>query len=134
YDDLMASDAPEDPYLAGELEHYFPSALIDRFRNRLDGHRLRREIVANAVTNDLVDRQGSTFAFRLADETGASMAAIARARTVARDVFDLRGLWRAVEALDNVVPAPVQTEMPLEGRKLVERATPWLLGHRRDPT
>jgi glutamate dehydrogenase len=133
YDDLLASDLPEDPYLSRELQRYFPTTFCERFRDRLPEHRLRREIIANAVSNDLVDRQGTTFAYRLADETGASMPTIARARTVARDVFHLPALWAAVEDLDNRVPSDVQTEMVLEGRKLVERATRWVLRHRRPP-
>jgi glutamate dehydrogenase len=52
---------------------------------------------------------------------------------VARDVFDTTGLWDAVRALDNVVPAAAQTRLLLEGRKLVERATRWLLRNRRSP-
>jgi glutamate dehydrogenase len=133
YDDLVTSDAPDDPYLARELDRYFPPEIIDRFPDRLPTHRLRRQIIANVVTNDLVDRQGSTFAFRLADETGATMAAIARARTVARDVFDYLGLWAVVENLGNQVDAGVQTGMILDGRRLVERSTRWLLRHRRQP-
>ena len=133
YDDLLASDVPEDGYLSRELERYFPSNLRERFRDRMPQHRLRREIVANVVSNELVDRQGTTFVYRLADETGASTAMIVRARTVARDVFDLDALWTAVEDLDDHVPSNVQTEILLAGRKLVERATRWLLRHRRPP-
>jgi glutamate dehydrogenase len=133
YDDLLESDVPEDPYLSRELERYFPAALRERFGDRMPRHRLRREIVANVVSNELVDRQGTTFAYRMADETGASIAMIVRARTVARDVFDLQGLWTAAEDLDNRVSSEIQTEIFLEGRKLVERGTRWLLRHRRPP-
>ena len=45
----------------------------------------------------------------------------------------MRGLWAAVRDLDNVVAATTQTRVLLEGRKLVERATRWLLRHRRAP-
>ena len=58
---------------------------------------------------------------------------IVRARTVARDVFELPSLWTAVEDVDDRVPSDIQTEILLEGRKLVERATRWLLRHRRPP-
>jgi glutamate dehydrogenase len=133
FDDLLESDVPEDPYLARELEQYFPTALHERFRDRIQQHRLRREIVANVVSNELVDRQGTTFTFRLADETAASTAMIVRARTVARDVFELPSLWTAVEDVDDRVPSGIQTEILLDGRKLVERATRWLLRHRRPP-
>jgi glutamate dehydrogenase len=48
-------------------------------------------------------------------------------------VFDMRRFWTDVEALDNVVPAETQFTMLLEGRKLVERATRWLVRHRAAP-
>ena len=52
---------------------------------------------------------------------------------VAREVFDLRALWTAIEALDSSIAADVQLDMLLEGRKLVERATRWLVRSRPRP-
>ena len=68
---LLASDLPDDPYLAGELALYFPSRLRERFPEQLERHSLRREIIATRIANDLVNRAGTTFLFRLGDETGA---------------------------------------------------------------
>ena len=133
YDQLLASDVPEDPYLSEELERYFPGPLRERFREQMEGHRLRRQLVATHLTNDLVNRCGTTFAYRLRDETGGTAPEIARAYTAARDIFDLRSLWSRIEDLDNEVEARVQTNMLLDARKLVERATRWLLRNRRSP-
>jgi glutamate dehydrogenase len=133
YDALLASDLPDDPYMANELVRYFPHVLTERFRDRMAGHRLRRELIATYVTNSLVNRAGITFPFRLIEETGAEAADVARAYTVAREVFDLRALWTAVEELDSTLAADVQLAMLLEGRKLVERATRWLLRSRPRP-
>jgi glutamate dehydrogenase len=133
HEDLLASDLPEDPYLAVELERYFPTALSERFRERMPDHRLRRELIATYLTNSLVNRAGMTFAFRLGEETGAAAPDIARAYAVAREVFDVRGLWAQIEGLDNRVPAEIQLAMLLEGRKLVERATRWLVRSQQRP-
>ena len=133
FDALLDSDLPDDEYTANELVRYFPRILSERFRDRMDGHRLRRELIATYVTNSLVNRAGMTFAFRLAEETGATASDIARAYIVAREVFDLRGLWTAIEALDDVIEADIQLAMLLEGRKLVERATRWLVRSRPRP-
>ncbi|MBA4116130.1 MAG: NAD-glutamate dehydrogenase, partial [Rubrobacter sp.] len=131
--ELLASDAPEDPYLSGELERYFPTPLRERFREQMREHRLHREITATHVANSMVNRCGPSFAFRLGEETGATGPDIARAYTAAREIFDMRTLWVEIEALDNQVEAGVQKRMFLEGRKLVERATRWLLRNRRAP-
>jgi glutamate dehydrogenase len=133
YKQLRDSDLPEDPYLSVELERYFPTPLRERFREEMREHRLRREITATCVVNDLVDRGGPSFAFRLGEETGAAPAEIARAYTAACDVFDMRSLWDEIESLDNVVEAQTQTRMLLDWRRLVERATRWFLRNRRPP-
>jgi glutamate dehydrogenase len=75
----------------------------------------------------MVDRAGSTFAFRLVEETGAGASRLARGYAVAREVFEMRTFWAAVEELDNRVEADTQIEMLIEGRRLVERATRWLV-------
>jgi glutamate dehydrogenase len=133
YAELLDSDLPEDAALTAELAGYFPAPLPKRYADRLEKHRLRREIIATRVTNGVVDRAGITFVFRLQEDTGATSADIARAYAVASDVFDMRRLWADVEALDLEVDATVQIEMLLEARRLVERATRWLLRSRPRP-
>jgi glutamate dehydrogenase len=133
YQDLLNSDAPEDPYLSRELERYFPTPLRERFSEQIHEHRLHRQITATHVTNSLINRNGPSFVFRLGEETGAAAPDIARAYTVAREIFDMRTLWDSIEALDNTVGASVQTRMMLDARTLVERATRWLLRYRRPP-
>jgi glutamate dehydrogenase len=98
----------------------------------MQGHRLRREIISTVVANQLVDRAGTTFTFRLQEETGCSVPLLARGFAVSREIFQMRSFWSTVEALDNKVDAQVQLRMLIEGRRLVERATRWLVrGHPR---
>jgi glutamate dehydrogenase len=127
YGRLLHSDLPEDEYLAHDLERYFPGPLPERYAEKMREHRLRREIISTIVANQLVDRAGTTFAFRLGEETGASPSSLARAFAVAREVFEMRSFWQEVEGLDNKVDAELQVQMLLEGRRLVERATRWLV-------
>ena len=86
YQDLLNSDAPEDPFLSQELERYFPAPLRERFSEQLHEHRLHRQITATHVTNSLINRNGPSFVFRLGEETGAAAPDIARAHTAARDL------------------------------------------------
>jgi glutamate dehydrogenase len=131
--EVLASGLPDDPYLRRVLTDYFPRPLRERYADRMQAHRLHREIITTAVVNDMVDRSGITFAFRLNEETGASVPDIAAAWLVARHVFDLEGFWALVEKLDGQVDTGVQILMWLEGRKLTERAARWLLHNRRPP-
>jgi glutamate dehydrogenase len=127
YARLVDSDLPEDEYLSHDLERYFPPPLPERYAEHMRAHRLRREIIATVVANQLVDRAGTTFVFRLSEETGASPALLARAYAAAREILDMPSFWSGVEALDNQVEAQIQLKMLIEGRRLVERGTRWLV-------
>src|SRR5215475_11857750 len=124
---LLASDVPEDPYLSAELERYFPEPVQERFARQITHHRLRREIIATATTNSLVNRMGPTFVPRAQEDTGAEPAQVARAYTAAREIFAMRELWAQIEALDNKVSAKLQYEAAFQTSRLLRHTTYWLL-------
>src|SRR5215217_7340720 len=97
--------------LGRELE-----ALPERFGDQMRAHRLFRQIVTTQVVNNMLHGGGTTFAFRLHEETGAPASQIARAYACAREIFEMRPLWAEIENLDNRVAAEVQLEMLLAGR------------------
>ena len=124
---LTAADIAADPYLAGELERYFPARWRRRFASRISHHRLRGQLIATATTNSILNRMDPGFVMRMAAQTGVETAAVARAYTVARDSAGLRELWSAIEALDNRVPAAAQYDALLATRDYVEQLTRRLL-------
>jgi glutamate dehydrogenase len=130
YHQIIESDLPEDPYLSNELVRYFPAPVIDGYGALLASHPLRREIIATATTNSLVNRMGPVFAIRVAEDSGASLSAITRAYAIARESTAMRELWAEIEALDNRVPARVQYEMQFATARALRHATYWVLGHR----
>ncbi len=130
YNKLIHSNVPEDKYLSRELVRYFPEPIRKRYGRHLDRHRLRREIIATATTNSLVNRMGPVFAIRAREDTGAEVAAIARAYTIAREVFSMRDLWAAIESVDNRVPSDVQYSMMFQTSRLLRHMTYWLLADR----
>ncbi|GAA4810547.1 NAD-glutamate dehydrogenase [Streptomyces ziwulingensis] len=132
-EELLATTLPDDPYLKGLLHAYFPSALREKFTDRIDTHPLRREITTTVLVNDTVNTGGTTYLHRLREETGASLEEIVRAQTAARAVFRSYPVWDSVERLDNKAEAAVQTRIRLHSRRLVERGTRWLLNNRPQP-
>ncbi len=132
YNKLIASNVPEDSYLSKELERYFPTPIRKRYAKDLSRHRLRREIITTATTNSMVNRMGPVFALRAQEDTGADPAAIARAYTIAREVFDMRALWAAVEILDNKVSAASQYAMMYQTSRLLRHMTYWFLARHGD--
>jgi glutamate dehydrogenase len=124
---LVDSDVPEDPYLSTELARYFPGVMQERFGRYLRQHRLRREIIATATTNSMVNRMGATFARRTQEDTGANAATVVRAYAIAREAFDMRATWSEVEALDAKINARTQYEMMFETTRLLRFCTYWLI-------
>jgi len=48
---------------------------------------------------------------------------------MALEIFDVRNLWKNIEALDNKVPSEVQLEMMARSQRMIRRATRWFLRH-----
>jgi glutamate dehydrogenase len=132
-EEALASDLPDDPAYAGSLPDYFPTPLRQPYREAIFAHPLRREIVTTMVVNDVVDGGGVSYAYRLWEELSASATDAVRAYTVTTGVFDLKGLWRQIRALDNELPTAAQDALMLESRRLLDRAARWLLQNRPQP-
>ena len=133
YDDLLASDLPEDPYFIKDLSEYFPQPLRKKYAGEISNHRLRREIITTVVINDLINRVGINFVHEVREKTGVLPGEIARAYVVAREVFGVGDLWAQIEALDNKTPALLQSRMLVECGRLVERGTVWFLRESGNP-
>ncbi|WP_417798790.1 NAD-glutamate dehydrogenase [Terasakiella pusilla] len=127
YDELLASDLPDEPCLEEDLIRYFPTDLQQDFKDHIANHMLRREIIATGITNSLVNRVGASFVTQVMENTNASPADIARAYLITRDAFGLRDTWSEIEALDNQVSAKEQVRMFNQANKLVDRGTKWFL-------
>jgi glutamate dehydrogenase len=132
-EDVLKSALPDDPYLRRVLDAYFPAPLRARFADLMESHTLRREIITTSAVNEMIDTSGTTFMFRIIEETGASVPDLTRAWLVAREAFDMPAFWRQVEELEGLVGIAAQITLLLEGRKLTERAVRWLLHNRRPP-
>ena len=95
--------------------------------------RLRREISATYITNSLINRAGPSFINEMREKTGASPAEITKAYLITRQVFGMLVLWSRIEALDNKIPAKIQTAMNMDILRLTRRGTLWMLRHGRQP-
>ncbi len=80
----------------------------------------------------MINRVGPVFPVRAQDDTGADPAAIARAYSIAREVFALRYIWSQIEALDNRIPATVQYTAMFQTTRLLRHMSYWLLENRRN--
>ncbi|MCU1345678.1 MAG: gdh, partial [Acidimicrobiia bacterium] len=129
--EVLNSSLPDEPRLRRWLHEYFPAALRERFPEAIDAHPLRREIVATAVVNQMVNRAGVSFEFRMLEQTGASVAEIVRAHVTSGELFELDRHWRAIDELGTTVSRATQFELFLSLRSVVERSVVWFLEHHR---
>ena len=127
FNELLDSDVPEDPYLSKELTRYFPKTLQEKYAAEMESHRLRREIIATAVTNSMVNRMGATFVQRMEEDTGEYPSRIAKAYSIGREVLDARTLWADIDALDQKVPESAQIAALTDLWHLQRNMTRWLL-------
>ncbi|HWS72272.1 MAG TPA: NAD-glutamate dehydrogenase, partial [Thermoanaerobaculia bacterium] len=97
FQDLLAGDLPDDPLLVEDLVLYFPTLLRVQYRDAIERHRLRREIIGTYVTNSMINRLRPTFVAQAREETGKSASDVARAFTIIRESFDLRTIWAEIE-------------------------------------
>jgi glutamate dehydrogenase len=60
---------------------------------------------------------------RIKEDTGADSATVAKAFTVAREIFEARSYWHELESYDRRVPADLQTALYLEIWNLMRQST-----------
>ena len=125
FDKLVASAVPDDPHFTDSLVTYFPGKLAG-YADAMQGHRLKREIIATRLANDMINLGGPTFLSRAIESTGGDVDAIARAFEAGRVMFRFKDYTDQINALDNKVSASVQTSLHEEVIRLLRRQTYWL--------
>ena len=127
---LVSDEITENPYYRQLLVKSFPRPLREKFNDAMNNHPLRKEIIATKLANSIVNDMGLNFMVRMHEETGANEAEIAMCYSIASEIFEMRDTWSSISALDNKIPAAVQTEMLYQLRRTVRRTTRWFLRHR----
>ena len=128
FDDLVASNIPDDPYFEETQANYFPRE-IRQFTAPIRSHRLRREIISTVVANRTIDIAGPALLLRLRENTGAGDPIIVRCVEMARNLISLDNLLDQINALDNRVPSQFQTSMIIDCSIALFKATTWLAQH-----
>jgi glutamate dehydrogenase len=124
---LLAGKAPDDPYLGHELFRYFPPLLGDRYPDAVSSHRLRREVIATVLANQMINRGGPAYVVRMMAATSADAGQVAAAFCLARDAYGLERLYAEIDALDGQIAGKTQLYLYADIQVLLERETLWLL-------
>ena len=129
-DAALNSAIPDDPFFERDLLANFPPLLVERYRQPLLQHRLKREIIATILSNAIVNRMGIAFAHRMAADHGVARAEVLKAYASAHEIFRGDSYWRGIEALDNQVPASLQYRLMSRATGLLKHATGWIVRSR----
>ena len=127
---LACEEIASDSYHAQQLAQYFPTELRRHYAETMPQHPLRKEIIATALANQMVNEMGSNFVARLHDETGAETIEIANAYAATREIFGLPWVFEQVRRLDNVATAQAQYHVIKVVRRTLRRLTRWILRNR----
>ncbi|WP_419716235.1 NAD-glutamate dehydrogenase [Altererythrobacter aquiaggeris] len=94
---IEASDLPDDPGMIEILTGYFPQPMRGKYRKAIEEHRLRREIIATILANQIVNRMGVVHPFELAEEEGTGLAQVASAFVAAERLFGFAETWTKLD-------------------------------------
>lgn len=130
YDEMLASELPDNPYFLEELKKYFPDNLAYLF-DQMKQHRLHREIICTYLTNALINRLGFEIVFELY-QMGFTISQITHAYGIIRDVFGVQKLWDNLSVLDNQIDAHTQLAIENDIRQSFKTAMVWLLTNSSD--
>jgi len=124
---LLASSLTDDPYFEPVLRRYFPDAFDLRFGQGVRSHRLRREIIAVELANQLIDTMGMTFVARIHRDTGAGAVGIARAWQGAMQVSGLLDVHHDVVSSEPALPPAALIQCWSLLVSAAERAVRWVI-------
>jgi glutamate dehydrogenase len=131
--DILTDGLLDDEAFARRVPEYFPDPLEKQFGDAIRRHPLRREIEATLLINEVVDNGGLSYAFRLAEEMAVGSADAVRAFAVVTEVYGLHSLWHRIDTDGHGLPTNVTDGLFLETRRLLDRASRWMLSHRPQP-
>jgi glutamate dehydrogenase len=127
---LESAELVDDSYLVDRfLKPYFPPSIVERFADEIAHHRLRREIVATRLVNELVDVMGSTFIFTMVRDRGVQAQEALRAWVIAGDIVDLHTRAENLRANAYLMTAEAEVGAFLALAHATRSASEWALRH-----
>ena len=111
---LLETDFPNSGEATLFLENYFPARLREAFAESFVEHPLKREIIATAAVNYLVNHAGVDFISRLTKSTGAGIGGLMRAYVRCAQHAKAEEVREAILSSDREVSEKHQTLLELE--------------------
>ena len=132
-DSLSSASLVDDKYFHKHLTNYFPKEMQAKFKDQIENHPLRQDIIRTVVTNKLVNQLGGPLISSIRRETGGRACDIARAHAVVTEIFDLDDLWNKVAGLGTSVDTHIKVEMFSDLGKIMRRGISWFVRNIKSP-
>lgn len=122
YTEICTKDELEEEHFQYYLKNYFPSPMRNKFKDYINNHPLKREIIATILVDEFVDRIGITAAQDIVNVTNAEYMTVIKAYEIIKKIFGIDKLWDEIEQLDGRVNPKVQYDMYSRIAYFVQRA------------
>lgn len=124
---LLASPLTDDPHFEPVLRGYFPDAFDLRFGHGVRSHRLRREIIAVELANQVIDTMGMTFVSRIQRDCGVDALRVVRAWRGLMEISDWLDVQEKVVGAEPALPMPAVAQCWSLLVGAAERAVRWVI-------
>ncbi len=125
---LGSKPCADDPYLLERfLRPYFPQRIAERFHKELAHHRLRHELVATSIVNEMIDLVGSLFLSDLTRDHNVSDEEAVRAFLIAEGILDIRARAARLKAKAEELTAEAEIGAFLGLERAIRHACSWVL-------
>lgn len=131
--DLNSSQLTKDKHFKNHLLKYFPKIMQEKFKDEIENHPLKQEIIQTVIANTMINQLGGSVISAIKRETGGHLCDIARAHEVVTEIFDLQDLWKEVGQLGNNIPTIIKVEMFSDLGKIMRRGISWFVRNIKPP-
>jgi len=130
---LNSFQLTKDKHFKNHLLEYFPKIMQEKFKDEIENHPLKQEIIRTVIANTMINKLGGSVISAIKRETGGHLSDIARAHEVVAGIFDLHDLWKEVGKLGNNIPTIIKVEMFSDLGKIMRRGISWFVRNIKPP-
>lgn len=108
YNEILNSEIPDLKFCEQYFISYFPDKIYTSFGKNILKHRLKREIIATVITNNIINQGGVNIFYELKRDTSHDYSDIAGAYIFVEEVLDIPSIRKALYLMDYEIPAFAQ--------------------------
>jgi glutamate dehydrogenase len=124
---LLDSPLPDQDFLRPVLHGYFPAIVAEKFSAQVEKHKLRRQIVAALVANQIVEDIGPTTVHQLATAYDIPFHGVASVLISAFELLDFTNLKKELTGLESPTTVSNIYSMLNRAASAIENMARWIL-------